>query len=165
MAVAKEDLLTIKRVSANMFASLEEQRLKRNPLKPIPANQFNGSIADLQPFKIKTVAVDVGGLRLPITVSFKGAPSHCDLFITFSESKRNLTRQRCSLYLHNVSSFCWPEKIIVKKPGDVVKARHGTVYYIAFESSTECILHLSLHQKESDLLHSTFNSHQDGLGL
>ena len=35
MIAAKEDLLSIKRVSANMFASLEEQRSKLMPLKPI----------------------------------------------------------------------------------------------------------------------------------
>lgn len=129
------------------------------------AKQFNGSMTELKPFKVKIYAVEVGGLRLPITVSFKGAPSHCDLFVTFSETKRNLTRQKCSLYLHNSNSFVWPEIAGNKRIGDIERARHGTVYYIAFESSMECILNLALHQKESDLMNQTLSSGLDGLGL
>jgi hypothetical protein len=61
--------------------------------------------ADFHPFKVKTFAIDVGGLRLPIKISFKGASHHGDLFITFSLKQRNLTQKRCDLYLNNVSTF------------------------------------------------------------
>jgi len=41
-------------------------------------------VTEINTFKPKEFAVDVGGLRLPITISFKGAPTHADFFVIFA---------------------------------------------------------------------------------
>jgi hypothetical protein len=45
-----------------------------------------------------------------------------------------------------------------KKVNEIVRATPGTIYYIAFESSTECTLYLTLNQKESDVINQTWMS-------
>ena len=108
---------------------------------------------------MKTFAVEVGGLRVPMQFSFRGAPAHGEFFVMFSEKKRNLTRQRCALYLHNANSFSWPPKMNEnKRVSDIVRAPMGTVYYLQLESSHDCTLHLSLQQKESDAINQNWVS-------
>lgn len=82
----------------------------------------------------------------------------------FSEKKKNLTKQNCSLYLENQSGFMWPENVIRKRIDDCVKASMDKVYYLAIESSTESILTLSLQQSETQLIKNSFlGKNNDGL--
>jgi hypothetical protein len=82
MQEAKREIMSIRRIGANLFSSIDAEQ---NPLtrKKVKASQFKGEIF-LMAYKSITFSIDVTGLKLPLKYSFTGSSTAGDFYIYFS---------------------------------------------------------------------------------